>query len=143
MGCANSVFHGVPHLFRGGDLCDIRQGTKRRAAGVRTQPVGKSITRGLVGDGWHQKDYAEFDDQEAHYASTDAWHGQAPRPRGRYSLQAPRPFEDDEDDAVPYMAAASYDKGIKLFETNDFEGEPPLVSWHSEFVCQVITLDCQ
>lgn len=127
VGCTNCVFHGVPRLFRGGDLCDIRQGTKRRAAGGRTQPVGKSITRGFVGD-WQQKHYAEFGDQEAHYASIGAWHGQAPRSRGRHSSQAPYAFEDDEDDAVPYMAAASYDKGIKLFETNDFEGESLLSS---------------
>jgi hypothetical protein len=46
-------------------------------------------------------------------------------------MQAQGSFEDEENgEAIPYMAAASYAKGIKLFETNDFEGEPPLSLLH-------------
>ena len=31
-------------------------------------------------------------------------------------------FEDDEDEAVPFMADASYKRGIKHFESSNFEG---------------------
>ena len=108
-------------VFRDGEICHVRQPTNRRA-------TGRFASDEIVADGWQH--YEEFADHEPHSGSgygawDDAWHGRVRRSqrRTKTSPEAQRPFLDDELEATPYMAEASYERGIRLFETNDFEGE--------------------
>ena len=132
-------------VFRDGEICHIRQPTNHRA-------TRRFASDELVAGGWQH--YEEFADHEPHSGSgygawDDAWHGRVGRSlrRTKTSPEVQRPFLDDELEATPYMAGASYEKGIRLFETNDFEGKisqvlVPCLTLSHPARCQTQLLRC-
>jgi hypothetical protein len=139
-------------LYRGGDRCEIRQPTNKRnrllgrGREKRQLATYKSSSDAVI-DGWPAQTHHMANREDKHqdrFAAWYPWHGALPRKQEQPQQQQqqqqqqeqeqPLPqssslplrrhvlFEDDEDEAVPFLADASYKRGIKHFESSNFEG---------------------